>query len=92
VRLLFLARNETLLACLRSFWPISGHFHSNPNFVDLPMTPLSALLYGFTGFAVRYYLKISVAIWPDIKKYGGSNRRTRQFEAATRQARRKRWA
>jgi hypothetical protein len=22
------------------FWPISGHFHSNPNFVDLPMTPL----------------------------------------------------
>jgi hypothetical protein len=22
------------------FLPISGHFHSNPNFVDLPMTPL----------------------------------------------------
>ena len=38
------AVNDALLACLRSFCvhflPISGHFHSNPNFVDLPMTPL----------------------------------------------------
>jgi hypothetical protein len=51
MRALFLARKsqETRSVLLMKrwsrvcfhFWPISGHFHSNPNLVDLPMMPLT---------------------------------------------------